>query len=185
LRSSRSLTRHMRRGKGFRFGLWKRLVNTEIPCAVREALTGHMRRGKGCPGLGFWGGIGSQGDPLRSSTSFSRAYEERKRLSGFGLLGGLVVREIPCAVRQAFTRHMRRGKVVRVWAFRRIFYPSDPYFAPVIICLVVGIFLGKEHIKIISGKTVSHLIFAQRDGPIIERESRNSPGILGPRLWKK
>ena len=67
-----------------------------------------------------------------------------------------------------------------VWAFRRIFLSKRiPYFAPVIICLVVGIFLGKEHIKIISGKTVSHLIFAQKGmAPIIEREveelARNS-----------
>jgi hypothetical protein len=49
----------------------------------------------------------------------------------------------------------------------------------VIICLVIGIFMGKEHIKIISGKTLSHLILAQKGtAPISEKEieelSRNS-----------
>ena len=73
-----------------------------------------------------------------------------------------------------------RRRFSRVWAFGKIFLSKRIlYFAPVIICLVIGIFLGKEHIKIISEKKGAHKIVAQPAmAPIIEREieelARNS-----------
>jgi hypothetical protein len=93
----------------------------------------------------------------------------------------LVVTEIPGAVRRAFSPVNEEGKrFSRAWAFGRIFLSKRiPYFAPVIICLAVGIFLGKDHIKIISEKTAIDKIVAQKAmAPIIAREieelARNS-----------
>jgi len=139
-----------RKGFSRAWAFGKRWVIREIPCAVRQA--------------------------------FSRVYEERRRFSRAWAFGERwVIREIPCAVRQAFGRvYEERRRFSRVWAFRRIFLSKRIlYFAPVIICLVIGIFLGKEHIKIISEKTGAPKIIAQTAmAPIIEREigelARNS-----------
>ena len=106
--------------------------------------------------------------------AFNRICKEKGRYFGIRAFGErLVIREIPRAVRQAFSRvYEGRKRFSGVWAFARNFLSKPvPYFIPLIICLVVGIFLGKDIVKNISEKTVAHLIVPQKAmPPIIERK---------------
>ena len=188
-----ALSRVYERRKRFS-GVWafgERLVTREVPRAVREAFSRVYQQRKRFSGVWAFGErLVIREIPCAIRQAFSRVYQQGERFSGVWAFGERsVIREIPCALRQAFSRaYEERKRFSGVWALRGIFLSKRiPYFAPVIICLAIGIFLGKEHIKIISGKTVSHLILAQMEmAPIIEREigepARNS---RAPALEKK
>jgi len=152
-----------RKGFSRAWAFGKRLVIREIPCAVRQAFGRvYEERRRFSRVWTFGERLVIREIPCAVRQAFGRVYEERRRFSRVWAFGERwVIREIPCAVRQAFGRvYEERRRFSRVWAFRRIFLSKRIlYFAPVIICLVIGIFLGKEHIKIIS-KQKAHAIFS-------------------------
>jgi hypothetical protein len=164
--------------EGRYFGVWAfggRLVTREIPYAARKAFSRVYEERKRLSGVWAFGErLATREIPYAARKAFTRGYEGRKRLSGVWAFGRrLVIREIPYAARKAFTRgYEERKRLSGVWAFGRNFLSKPaPYFAPVIICLVLGIFLGKDFIMNLSEKTVAHLIVPQKAiPPIFERE---------------